>query len=589
MSVSQRHRCVICLVVFAAIFITLAVSSYVRESATWDEPQHLVAGYSALRFHDYRTDPEHPPFIRMWAALPLLVMDGIKFDLPPAISSSTPAAWVMGRQFFFCHGTLYVANDADRLLYTARFMIVLLGVLLGVLLFCWALELFGFWPAVIVLGFYTLEPNMLAHARLVTTDFGVTCFVFGTMYFLWRTARQLSAANLCGLVGFFTLAQISKFSAVLLGPIVLALLVVRACQRRAWRLSIGRPADLSSRSRRLAAAVATFLALVAVAWVAIWAVYDFRYLPSAAPEWRMDFHKDPGILKRTPTIARAIAWADAHRLLPNAYSEGFLLGQVKAQKRSGFLAGSYRTDGWWWFFPFAFLIKTPISVLLLFVAGVVLSVVRWRRFLDDTAYAFLPLVTFFGAAIMARLNIGERHILPIHPFALLLAGYAITELCAEPRKPFRVLLGALGLLAVIEFAIVCPHYLAFFNQFTGGPRSGHKYLVDSNLDWGQDLKGLKQWMDKRDVRHINLSYFGSADPAYYKIDCAHLPGAPFFDEKLVGGPRLPGFVAVSVTNLRGVYFGEETRGFYKPLLDQEPAAVIGYSIYVYWVDQPWWK
>ena len=303
----------------------------------------------------------------------------------------------------------------------------------------------------------------------------------------------------------------------------------------------------------------------------------------------MDFHKDPGIWERTPTLARAVAWTDAHRLLPNAYSEGFLLGQVKAQKRSGFLAGSYRTGGWWWFFPFAFLIKTPISVLLLFVAGVVLSVVRWRRFLDDAVYALLPLVTFLGAAIMARLNIGERHILPIHTFALLLAGFAITELRAEPRKPFRVLLGALGLLAVIEFAIVCPHYLAFFNQFTGGPRNGHRYLVDSNLDWGQDLKGLKRWMNERDVRHINLSYFGTADPAYYKIDCAHLPGAPFFDEKLVGGARLPGFVAVSATNLRGVYLPDSARDIYKPLLEREPAAVIGYSIYVYWVDRPWWK
>src|SRR5438445_7049634 len=116
-----------------------------------------------------------------------------------------------------------------------------------------------------------------------------------------------------------------------------------------------------------------------------------------------------------------MAWADEHRLLPNAYSEGLLLGQVKAQKRSAFLAGSYRTNGWWWFFPFAYLIKTPISMLLLMVTGVVLSAVRWRRFLDDTVYAALPLGVFLGAAMTAKLNIGERHILPIHPFALLLA------------------------------------------------------------------------------------------------------------------------------------------------------------------------
>jgi len=589
MSLLQRHRCVICLPVFAVIFITLAVSSYVRESATWDEPQHLVAGYSALRLHDYRTDPEHPPFIRMWAALPLLTMDGIKVDLPPGIDSLAPAAWVMGGQFFFCHDTLYVANDADRLLYAARFMIVLLGVLLGVLLFCWALELFGFWPAVVVLGLYTIEPNILAHTRLVTTDFGVTCFVFATVYFLWRTTRRLSTGNLCGLACFFALAQISKFSAVLLGPAVLALLAVRACQRSPWPVNIGRQTQLTGRLRRVAAALAIFAVLVVAAWGAIWAAYDFRYLPSDVSGWRMEFYKDPGALERTPTLTKAVAWVDANRLLPNAYSQGFLLGQVKAQKRIGFLAGSYRTDGWWWFFPFAFLIKTPISMLLLFVTGAVLSAVRWRRFLDDAVYAMWPLAAFLGAAMTAKLNIGERHILPIHPFVLLLAGYAVAELCAERRRSFRVLLGALGLFALLEFTQVCPHYLAFFNQFTGGPRNGHKYLIDSSLDWGQDLKGMKWWMDEHDVQHINLSYFGTADPAYYHINCTHLPGAPLFDTQLTTGPRLPGFVAVSVTNLRGVYFGEEARGFYKPLLDMKPAAVIGYSIYVYWVERPWWQ
>lgn len=588
MKVSERLRCILCLAVFAVVFLALTIGSYVRESATWDEPQHLVAGYSALKFHDYRTDPEHPPFIRMWAALPLLGMDGIKMDLR-GVDPTASAIWVMQRQFFFCHDTLYLSNDADRLLYAARFMIVLLGVLLGVLLFCWARELFGFWPAVVVLGFYTLEPNILAHCRLVTTDFGVTCFGFGVAYFLWRTARRLSVENLFGLVAFFALAQTSKFSAVLLGPVVLVLLVARACQKSSWRVRIGKLMDLSTRRRRLFAAAAIFATLTLAAWLAIWAAYDFRYLPSAAPDWRMEFHKDPRGLQRMPILTRAITWVDEHHVLPNAYNEGFLLGQIKAQKRSGFLAGRYRTDGWWWFFPFAFLIKTPISVIVLFAAGVILATNRWSRFINDAVYALLPSAAFLAAAMLAKLNIGLRHILPVYPFALLLGGYTITTLCAERSKPLRLMLAALCLLAIGEFALVCPHYLAFFNQLVGGPSHGHEYLVDSNLDWGQDLKGLKQWMDQHDVHHINLSYFGTADPVYYKIDCTYLPGGPFYDTQRETRPTLPGFVAVSVTNLRGLYFPEAMRGLYQPLLNMQPAAVIGYSIYVYRVDQPWWQ
>jgi hypothetical protein len=582
MKVSERIRTILCLLAFAVVFVVLTVGSYVRESATWDEPQHVVAGYCALKYHDYRTDPEHPPLLRMWAALPLLGMN-VKMDLQK-IDPVSSAMWVMNRQFFFCHDVLYVANDADHLLYAARFMIVLLGVLLGVLLFCWARELFGFWPAVIVLGFYTIEPNILAHCRLVTTDFGVTCFVFGAAYFLWRTARRLSVGNVFGLVAFFALAQASKFSAVLLGPVVLVLLIMRACQRPAWPVGIGKFPELSSRQQRLVAAGLIFVILVLAAWTTIWAAYDFRFLPSSAPEWRMELHRHPIYLQRIPTLTRAVVWMDEHHLLPNAYNEGFLLGQVKAQKRSGFLAGSYRTEGWWWFFPFAFLIKTPISVIALSAAGLLLVLNRWKRFVDDAAvYILLPPGAFLAAAILAKLNIGLRHILPAYPFALLVSGYAISKLCARRPKPFRLTLAALCLLAIIEFAIVCPHYLAFFNQFIGGPSHGHEYLLDSNIDWGQDLKGLKQWMDQHNVHHINLSYFGTADPDYYKINCTYLFGGPFYDDQRMSNPKLSGYVAVSVTNLRGLYFRPDARNLYRSLLDMQPAAVIGYSIYVYWI------
>jgi len=182
-------------------------------------------------------------------------------------------------------------------------------------------------------------------------------FCFGTIYFLWRTARLLSVGNLCGLAGFFALGQVTKFSALLLGPIVLALLVMRVCQNKPWSMRLGRQSDVSGRLGKLAVVLSIVVILTAVTWVAIWAVYDFRYLPSASPTWRWDFQRDPVILQRAPLLTKAVDWADEHRLLPNAYTQGFLLGQVKAQKRSGFLAGNYSIEGWWYFFPLAFLIK----------------------------------------------------------------------------------------------------------------------------------------------------------------------------------------------------------------------------------------
>jgi hypothetical protein len=248
----------------------------------------------------------------------------------------------------------------------------------------------------------------------------------------------------------------------------------------------------------------------------------------------------------------------------------------------------YSLTGWWYFFPFAFLIKTPVSIILLFLGGLTLCVARPARFFQDDLYMLLPIVGFLGPAMTAKLNVGLRHILPIYPFVLLVAAKAAAELWNSQRRPVQGLLGGLYLFAFVEVALVYPHYLAFFNRFVGGPRNGYEYLLDSNLDWGQDLKGLKAWMDRNHVSHINLSYFGTAAPSYYKIDCTHLPGAPFFAEDRVGSPQLPGYVAVSATNLRGVYFNRAWREFYAPLLRIKPAAVIGYSIYVYPVQQPWW-
>jgi hypothetical protein len=394
--------------------------------------------------------------------------------------------------------------------------------------------------------------------------------------------------NVLGLAGFFGLAQASKFSAVLLGPVVVVLLLVRVCRPKAWRCRIGPPRDLALLKSRAIAAIATVVLLVLVSWLMIWTVYGFRYAPESSARWQFRLQDIPAAKERVPRLANVMGWVDEHRLLPNAYTQGFLLGQVKAQQRGTFLAGKFSREGWWYYFPVAFLIKTPVAMILLSVAGAALCAARPKTFLDNELFAVLPVVAFLAAAMTTKLNIGLRHILPVYPFALLLAGKAAAECLGGKRKTLWAALAVLCLLQLVEFARIRPDYLAFFNQFVGGPGNGHKYLVDSNLDWGQDLKPLKNWMDRNNVTHINLSYFGTADPAYYGIKCTHLPGAPFYVNDLIERPRLPGFVAVSVTNLRGVYFEDAGRAFYRPLLERKPDAVIGYSIHLYRVEREWW-
>jgi len=570
------------LLLFAGVFIALTVSSYTQKSATADEPDNLTAGYVALKLGDYRLDPMHPPLLRMWAALPLLAVHGVKLD-------TNSIYWLPVDSSFFSHEFLYQKNDADQLLYVGRFMIVLLGVLLGVMLFCWAHELYGFWPAALVLALYTTEPNILAHASVVTTDLGVTCFMLGTLYFLWRTVRHLTGGNLAGLAVFFTLAQVSKYSALALLPMVFLLLLVRVVRRNPWPCCIGPfKRELRSSTSRMLAALTIGLLLFATAFAAIWAIYGFRYAPAPESSGLARLVSQPAIIARVPRLAQVMDWADAHHLLPNACAQGFLAGQGLHQRSQAFFMGHVSDVGWWYYFPVVFLIKTPISLLILFFGGVLLALVRHEALIDNDAFILVPLAVYLPVAMMSHLNIGLRHIVPIYPFMLLIAGKAVAYLWMSRRKMLHIVLGALCLFQVEEVAFVYPHYLAFFNQFIGGPQNGYTYLTDSNLDWGQDLKPLKKWMNKNGIQSINLSYSGSADPKYYKINCRYLPGSPFFVEKLAERPQLPGYVAVSVHRLHGIGLGQVGPDFYKKLLESEPAAVIGYSIRVYWVERPWW-
>jgi 4-amino-4-deoxy-L-arabinose transferase-like glycosyltransferase len=283
-----------------------------------------------------------------------------------------------------------------------------------------------------------------------------------------------------------------------------------------------------------------------------------------------------------------VSGVDGVRLLPNALSQGFLHAQSLAVSRPAFLAGDYSTQGWWYYFPAAMLLKTPVLMLLLFALGA--FAVSRPQPSSVRLFMLVPVAMFLGLAITSNLNIGLRHILPVYPFLIVLAGAGAEAVAGRAKRPDAA---AVVLLAIagLEFAIVYPHTLAYFNVLAGGPANGFRYLADSNVDWGQDLKRLKRWMTEHNVDHINLAYFGVAEPSYYGIHRTDLWGTtiPGVAPSAMGPPKLPGYVAVSVTLLDGVPFGERERQFYAPLRDREPAAKIGGSIRVYWVETPWWR
>jgi len=563
------------LAVFCVVFVSLAVSSLRQKSAVWDEPQHLTAGYAALRAGRFDVEPTNPPLLRAWSALPLLAMPGIglRLDGPGRGGMGAPA---LSRTF------LYRDNDADALLYPARGMTVILGVLLGALLFHWALELFGFVPATAVLALYTFSPGVLAHSRLVTTDVGASLLFFAACYFLWRCCRRLSPAALLGLAASTGLGIAGKWTLLVLLPVTAALLALRALRPEPWPVA-GRDGPVATRTGRSLLAGLLLAALLAATALSLWAAYGFRGR-HPSPRGVAAASRLPEVRSQAPRMAAAVDVLDRHRLLPSEALQGFLAGWVMDAHRPSFLLGTVRTEGRWYFAPLVFLMKTPLTTLAAGLAGVLLLLWRGRGGTGhgrDLPWLLLPPGALMAAAAASGMAVGARHLLPALPFLLLAAGAVF----ATVRHGRRLAAAAVALM-LLECAPAYPDYLAFVNRAATARKPGHRLLADSNLDWGQDLKGVGRWMREHGVRHVNLGYFGQADPSFYGIGFTPLPGPTPWGRP--GPPRLPGWVAVSATRLSGLYLDRAGRDFYRPLRQRRPDEAIGGSILLYFVERPWW-
>jgi hypothetical protein len=283
-------------------------------------------------------------------------------------------------------------------------------------------------------------------------------------------------------------------------------------------------------------------------------------------------------------------------LLPEAFIYGFAHAEMKSHIRGSFLLGKYSNTGFRSYFFYAFLLKTPLPALLLILAALVLSLLRCVKKRLAPIFLLVPAGLYFLVATTSHLNLGVRHLLPIYPFLYVLAGGLVLEL-DRWRRTTRIvaLLVMVSAIAVssrivffpahgLKWQTVAPHYLAYFNEFAGGPANGFKELVDSNLDWGQDLKNLKLWLVAHDIKNpIYLCYFGLADPRYYQIAHYNMPGGyPFEPQQGFDVLKPGGLIVISATNLQGVYLSQADRDAWRQILEHSvPVDTVGYSIFIY--------
>jgi hypothetical protein len=308
----------------------------------------------------------------------------------------------------------------------------------------------------------------------------------------------------------------------------------------------------------------------------IWACYGFRFASSPDPAVVLPWER---VLPAEGLLRAAATTAVDHHLVPEALVYGFLRFYKASESRPSFLLGTLSKDGWWYYFPVTFALKTPLPLLLLLAAAVLLAL-RDREDPRREVFLWLPPLLYLALVMTRSLNIGHRHLLPLYPYLFILGGRAAASGLGHASRAVRVAAAVLLLWYAAGTLRHHPHHLAFFNEAAGGPANGYRSLVDSNLDWGQDLPSLKRWVDANGVTNLKLAYFGSADPDYYGIHAERLPGhlrPPHLAPRIHAGD----VVAISATHLQGLYLGEKARELMQRFRGETPIGRAGHSILIY--------
>lgn len=471
-----------------------------RESCTMDETVHLPAGYTYLLKRDFRLNPEHPPLLKILCALPLLVLSPkIDFNDVRWISASDTAG-----QYEFGSKFLY-SNDADRLLYWGRLTILLLAVLLGLIAFLWARRLYGNGAGLFALGLYAFSPNIIAHSHLVTTDVGVSAFLTMCFYFMWRYRCTRKPPNLYLSSVSMGAALASKFSAFALFPV--ALLVLWAVPHADVPLDnagVFPREGLRKNPRRKTPG------------------YSARGNSGRQENlWTSIAHVDKGKVREIAIFAGValvtVQLSYIGSLDPTLFFRG--MAQVNANHDpnfSYFFNGRLQPGGSWYYIPASFFLKATAAFVVLVLARAILFFARWRREWQQVAFLALPAAAYFVAITAFADPLGVRYLLPVFPFLMVFSA-GLVRFSSGKRTASWVIWGLLA-CHIASSAAAFPHHLSYFNELAGGPSRGWEWLGDSNVDWDQELKALKQTMDRLGIPTVTLASASPYDdPSYYGI------------------------------------------------------------------------
>lgn len=576
------------------IMITLAVVSLRQESATMDEVAHIPAGYSYVSQKDMRLNPEHPPLLKDLAGIPLLFIKGINFpDYLSSWKNEVNSQWNFGFNFLYNSN-----NDADQIILWSRLPMLSLLIIMGFFIYGWTKQLYGKNSALLATFLFAFAPTFIAHGRYVTTDVGAAFGFFIGIYFFVKWIKDPTTKNLILAGIFFGIAQLIKFSLFILIPYFGLLIII-------WVIANAK--NLDKPIKTFIKYTLKFILIMIIGYILVYPVYFFHTYnyPYEKQVSDTEFHASHFPFKpvRTPLI-----WMAKQPIL-RPYAQYFLGLFMVFQRATGgnttFFLGEVTNKGWKSYFPIVYTIKTPLALHILTIIS--LLFLAWQckkpflkgifnRLFENIGNHFpewamlIFLGVFWASSLTSNLNIGVRHILPTFPFIyILISGQSkrILKFIRGKRKlvtTYCCLITVLLIWYAFSSLSIFPYYLTHFNELVGGAKNGHKYVTDSNLDWGQDMKRLTKWINENNIDKIKVDYFGGATVEYYLKDKYQEYHAEYGHKAAKNS-----WLAVSAT-FKQQGQAIPTKSFDKPtdqymwLHQYEPITIIGNSIFVYYID-----
>jgi 4-amino-4-deoxy-L-arabinose transferase-like glycosyltransferase len=571
------------------IMFALMFFSNKGDSLIIDEIAHIPAGYSYITTGDYRLNPEHPPLIKDLAAIPLY-LTGMKFPYEywkannPVVNNQ----WEDGWRFVYRMG-----NDPELMKVYSHIPVMLLSLLFGFFVFKWAKELYGEKAGILALVLFVFNTNIIAHSRFVTTDMGISFAFFVAMYALYHYLKKPSLKSLFWATFSFAVVLVTKFSAAVMVPtygIVFLMLLIRKSSEKpeTYLQKINDPVWW----KRIIPGILSFAFIGFVGLLFMWLFYLPHTINMPAQVQKdliVESLPNAGIL--TDTLVKM---SDNQVTKPiGQYFLGFAM--VASHVEGGhdaFLLGQVSNKGWWYYYPVTIAIKTQIALFaLLLMAAIFWRKIEKKDWFTEVFFFTLPAVLLF-MGMTGSINLGIRYMLPIYAFLFVFVSKLATKFDWNQIRNIwnkglkikkdswaranTILVTIFVSWYVLAAIFIYPFYLAYFNEFVGGYKNGYKYLTDSNVDWGQDVKRLANYVDDKGIERIYVDVFPGSMPASY-----------FLGNKMIewhvqnGQPK--GWFAVSATFYQNSKLKKGANGGmdYAWLDSKKPVEVLGGSILIY--------